>query len=250
MILHSASWPAPSHVKAMTTTLYGGVSKGKYQSLNLAQHVDDNPEHVSKNRSLLVKGADLPSDPIWLEQVHGTEIIELTHQTVFGLRCNDTVPVADGAFTTRSKIVCAVLTADCMPLLLTNRVGDRVAALHVGWRGLADGMVEAGVQKLDCPPQDIIAWAGPCIGPSAFEIGDEVRQQLGGDDHAYSVSDNSLPDKPKWFANLYDLVGQRLTAIGVEQYSHSSACTYRDQQFFSYRRSGQCGRMASLIWIE
>ena len=137
-----------------------------------------------------------------------------------------------------------------MPVFLTTRSGDRVALLHAGWRGLADGIIEHGVNTLDCPADQVLAWIGPSIGPNAFEIGDEVRQQLGGSDRAYTYSDNSTQANKKWFANLYQLAGERFKQLGVHAYSHSQACTFSDQRFYSYRRSGQCGRMASFIWFE
>jgi len=251
MILHYANWPAPSHIKAFTTTINGGVSQGTYESLNLALHVDDDPERVLHNRALLTEQAELPSSPIWLNQVHSTDVIELTDQYRDIRRSNPEPQLADGAYTRNAKQVCAVLTADCLPLFLSNKNGDQVAVLHVGWRGLAKGMIETGISAFDCDAKDIIAWAGPCIGPNSFEIGDDVRQQLGGPDEAYRISKNASDSAPKWLANLYHLTGQRLAKLGIGQYLHSSACTFRDKDlFFSYRRTGQCGRMASLIWID
>lgn len=261
MNVHYANWTAPKHVRALTTTVDGGVSDGVYHSLNLGQHVQDDVGLVEQNRALLVRELSLPSEPVWLNQAHSTDVVEL-----MGAKSDDEFSVnaegsltnadgslinADGSYTHSKGVVCAVLTADCLPVFLTNKVGDRVAVVHAGWRGLADGIIEQGVAKLGCPAEDVIAWAGPCIGPDAFEIGDEVREQLGGSDAAYKESLNSSAEKTKWFANLYLLAGERLSAIGVNEYFHSHACTFNDSnEFFSYRRTGQCGRMASLIWVE
>jgi len=166
------------------------------------------------------------------------------------LTADGSLLTADGCYSFLPGVVCAILTADCMPLFLSSKSGDRVALVHAGWRGLADGIIEKGVEMLDCDVDQLLAWAGPCIGPSAFEIGDEVRQQLGGSDSAYKPSANSTKESVKWFANLYQLAGERLSEIGLHQYSHSEVCTYHDLDFYSYRRTGQCGRMASFIWID
>jgi len=237
-----ADWQAPANIHAFTTTRLGGVSGAPFDSLNVAGHVGDCDVHVEKNRQRLIEQYEIPGSPYWLNQVHGTEVIELTE------RVDPQVPLtADGAWTQQPRLVCAVLTADCLPLLLTNERGDQVAAVHAGWRGMADGIIETAVSQLDEEPSKVLAWAGPCIGPAAFEVGEEVREQLGGSDRAYLPSSNT----GKLLANLYLLAQQRLAAIGVTQYSHSPMCTYVDETcFFSYRRNGQCGRMASLIWIS
>lgn len=241
----AAQWNAPTHVHAFTTTRIGGVSSEPYDCLNLGSHVGDLEAHVQANRAYLIEQQALPYEPCWLTQVHGIELIELSDDTRSAQQ--GMPPIADGALTQKPKVVCAVLTADCLPLLLTNTKGDRVAALHVGWRGMAAGIIEAGVKAFTENPDDILAWAGPCIGPDAFEIGDEVLAQLGGSQAAYRQA--ALPNK--LYADLYLLAGERLSAIGVDQYSHSDACTYRDKDsYFSYRRDGECGRMASVIWID
>ena len=248
MKFHPANWPAPKHIKALTTTVDGGVSQGVYQSLNLGLHVEDEAALVTKNRALLKQQLNLPNSPVWLNQVHGTDIVELT-----GQQSTSEQPLsdADGSYTRERNVVCGILTADCMPVFLTNKAGDRIAVLHAGWRGLADGIVEKGVKKLACPVDSIIAWAGPCIGSNAFEIGDEVRQQLGGADSSYFLSEKSSPEQIKWYADLYSLTKERLLNVGVTRFTHSRACTYTDKDsFFSYRRTGQCGRMASLIWMS
>ena len=241
----AAQWDAPTNVHAFTTTRVGGGSSKPYDCLNLGSHVGDLDVHVQSNRAHLIEQLALPNEPCWLSQVHGIELIELSE----GTQCDPqgSPPVADGAWTKKPRVACAVLTADCLPLLLTNTKGDQVAALHVGWRGMAAGIIESGVAAFADSPDDILAWAGPCIGPEAFEVGDEVPAQLGGSQAAYrqAASPNKL------YADLYLLAGERLSAMGVSQYSHSDACTYRDKDnYFSYRRDGECGRMASIIWLD
>ncbi len=206
--------------------------------MNLGAHVGDDPLLVIANRQKLKSDLRLPNEPVWLDQIHSTRVLNAD------LAIKNTR--ADGAFSRRNQIVCAVMTADCLPLLLTNKAGSQVAAVHAGWRGMANGVIEQAVSRFVCQPSDIVAWAGPCIGPNNFEIGAEVRNQLGGSESAYlSIENNKL------IANLYVLCEQRLAALGVTQYTHSNECTYTDKQrFFSYRRDGQCGRMASLIWID
>jgi YfiH family protein len=157
----------------------------------------------------------------------------------------------DGTFSMQANTVCAVMTADCLPLLLTNQAGDQVAAIHAGWRGMANGIIENAVALFNCHAAEVIAWAGPCIGPSKFEIGPEVRVQLGGPDSAYRKIEDSVDHNNRLLADLYQLCGHRLAAVGVTNYSHANACTYLDEHhFYSYRRDGQCGRMATLIWID
>jgi len=230
------NWSAPSHIKAFTTTRSGGCSQGVYHSMNLSHYVGDERQNVQSNRQQLRSDLELKTEPVWLEQVHSNQLANADLQIRSAV---------DGSFSTTQNTVCVVMTADCMPILLTNRAGDQVAAVHAGWRGMAAGIIENAVALFQCPRHEIIAWAGPCIGPTKFEIGTEVRDQIGGSDNCYKPSKNN-----KLLANLYLLCEQRLSALGVSNYSHSEACTYSDNdQFFSYRRDGQCGRMASLIWI-
>jgi len=240
--VEAVCWDAPSNIKAFTTTRHGGVSQAPFGSMNLGMHVGDSPASVIENRARLVAQHGLPYEPFWLNQVHSSEVIRLDRPSNPSVK-----PSADGAFTNAPKLVCAVLTADCLPLLLSNRQGSCVAALHIGWRGMAAGIIEEGVRVMGEDPNSVIAWAGPCIGPTAFEVGADVRDQLGGSDATY----RSATSPGKLLANLYLMVGERLAAMGVEQYSHSDACTYNEPaRYFSYRRDGECGRMASVIWIE
>lgn len=234
-------WPAPGNVQARTTTRTGGVSSGPYQSFNLADHVGDSAGAVSKNRARLVAELGLEAEPVWLSQVHGVRVI----------RADDvTDRFADGSFTQSPGVVCAVLTADCLPLLLCDRTGSRVAAVHAGWRGLASGVVEAAVDAMACDGSQLIAWLGPAIGPDAFEVGGEVREAfLDHDDDARLAF---TPGREgRWYADMHVLARQRLQRRGVGAVYGGHWCTWTERQrFFSYRRDGRTGRMATLIWLE
>ena len=233
-----AKWSAPRNVVAFTTTRYRGVSKPPFGSFNLGDHVGDDIAAVQSNRLSLATDCGLPAEPCWLTQTHSTKV-----QTI-----NANLPgtVADGAVTDIAGIVCAVLTADCLPLFLSNNNGTRVAVVHAGWQGLADGIIEQGVMAMGGSVEQLHAWAGPTIGVNHFEIGNEVRAQLGGSDLAYRNS----PNAGKCFANLYQLARERLQAVGVNNYTHSENCTFADaDQFFSHRRDQTTGRMASIIYF-
>jgi len=236
-------WPAPAAVRALCTTRSGGVSRGSYASLNLADHVGDEPSRVEQNRALLRAHLGLPTDPLWLRQVHGCSVVDVAGDP---RGCQ-----ADAAIALRPGEVCAVMTADCLPLLLCDRGGYRVAAVHAGWRGLAEGVIEAAVSRLAVPTRDVLCWLGPAIGPQAFEVGADVRACFlaeGGDDAKASF--RPVRDG-KWLADLYSLARMRLHRCGVLEVWGGGLCTYSDRErFFSYRRDGVTGRMASLIWIE
>lgn len=234
-------WSVPSNVKAVTTLRHGGISKAPFGELNLALHVGDEVEAVSQNRGILLDALALPSEPIWLNQVHSADVIDA------GRLGKGKPPVdADSSITDRTGIVCAIMTADCLPLFLTNVQGTKVALVHAGWRGLADGIIENTVSKFLQPASEIIAWSGPCISQSHFEIGLEVKQSLGGSEGCYKLSNNN-----KYYADLYRLADERLQAIGVNKHSWNDHCTYREiDHFYSFRREQQTGRMASLIWMD
>jgi len=234
-------WPAPAKVHALVTTRHGGVSMAPYASLNLGDHVGDDPDAVAANRSLLQ--ASLPAQPVWLKQVHGSGIADADH--ALG------VPEADGSVARQENVVCAVLTADCLPVLLCDRTGTVVAAAHAGWRGLADGVIEATARAMAVETGEILAWLGPAIGPQAFEVGDEVRQVFMAHDPAAELAFIPSARAGKWLADIYLLARQRLARIGVTQVYGGDYCTLTDsERFFSYRRDGVTGRMASLVWIE
>jgi len=235
-------WTAPKNIRAYTTTRRGGYSQFPYDSFNLADHVGDVAETVAKNRALLQRELALPSEPIWLQQVHG---IDAVAATVENKNC-----CADAVYTDQVGKVCVVMTADCLPVLFCDKAGTRVAAAHAGWRGLAAGVLEQTVTALALPPQEILAWLGPAIGAQAFEVGEEVREtfiaQLPQATQAFTPSRSH-----HWFADLYLLARQRLQHFGVQEIFGGNDCTYTDvERFYSYRRDKTTGRMATLIWLD
>jgi len=236
-------WPAPSNVKALTTVRQGGLSGGPYEGLNLADHVGDVKETVSENRELLKTAANLPSDPFWLKQVHGTTVITLDDYTV-------PYPVleADGACAFSEEKICSVLTADCLPLLFCDRQGTRVSAVHAGWRGLAAGVIEATVLKLNTAPSNLMVWLGPAIGPQFFEVREDVLAVFKDE----QSPETFVPTETgTWLCNICALAKIRLQRLGITAIFGGTFCTYQgSQQFYSFRRSGVTGRMASLIWLE
>ena len=235
-------WPAPANVHAAVTTRTGGTSRAPYDTFNLATHVGDDPAAVQANRKQLRIALALPSEPLWLKQVHGNAVVDAT--------VGHDEPEADGAYATRAGVVCAVLTADCLPILLCNRAGTRVAALHAGWRGLAAGVIDQGVAALGVPGSELLAWLGPAIGPDAFEVGAEVHTAFVSHD-ASAESAFRVQPQGKYLADLYALARLRLAALGVESISGGGLCTVRDRsRFYSYRRDGVTGRMATLIWFS
>lgn len=238
-------WPAPANVRAVSTTRSGGISTGPYAGLNLGLHVGDDPAAVRANRSRLRQSAGLPAEPVWLAQHHGIRVFDVDQHGSGGAS-----PEADAAVAADAGRVCAILTADCLPVLITDRGGTRVAAAHAGWRGLAAGIIERTVAAMAVPGPDLIAWLGPCIGAAHFEIGPEVRDALvAGDPGAGDCIRPGRDDR--WHADLQALARRRLTALGVSSVTAAAACTYADRQrFFSHRREAPCGRMATLIWRE
>lgn len=236
------NWSVPAQVRAVCTTRHGGVSVAPFDSLNLGDHVGDDPVAVARNRLIVGDVLQLPTEPLWLQQVHGVEVCAMDVGVCY--------PQADASFALRNNQVCVVMTADCLPVLFCDKAGTRVAAAHAGWRGLEAGVLEQTVQKLGCAAHDIIAWLGPAIGAQAFEVGAEVRAAFMQHDPAAAVAFQPSATG-KWLADIYLLARQRLNAVGVQAIFGGEYCTYSDaQRFFSYRRDGQTGRMASLIWLE
>ncbi|HEU0224239.1 MAG TPA: peptidoglycan editing factor PgeF [Steroidobacteraceae bacterium] len=234
-------WPAPASVRAAVTTRMGGVSAGRYASLNLATHVGDDPAAVAENRRRLRAALTLPDEPAWLTQVHGRDVAMLPGPMPAS---------ADAAVTFGQGTVCAVLVADCLPVLLAGRRGDRVGIAHAGWRGLAAGVIEATVAALAAGPGELLAWLGPCIGPQAFEVGPEVRDAFVARDAA-AAQDFGSSRAGKFLADLPSLARRRLKACGVSEIHGGGLCTHADPaRFFSYRRDGETGRMAALIWLN
>ena len=247
------NWPAPASIRALVTTRTGGVSEAPYDSLNLGKHVGDTPDKVSENRARLRQL--LPSEPIWLEQVHGTRVWHSGEDYQ-----------ADAAISAELNQVITVLTADCMPVFFCNRAGNIVGVAHAGWRGLCAGVLENTVQALcekslalgqTLAREDILVWLGPAIGPSCFEVGNEVREQFIDAARLMGAvfpleSFQAIPGNPqKYWANLYLLARSRLKNAGIQAIYGGEFCTFtQSEQFFSHRRDGVSGRFAALIWLE
>lgn len=235
-------WPAPANIRALVTTRQGGVSVTPYDSFNLGLHVGDDPRHVLQNRQHLQRQLATPYEPQWLQQVHGIEVVEA--------KTEEGLPEADACFTSLVGLPCSVMTADCLPVFFCSGSGDRVAVAHAGWRGLAGGVLEATVSKLQAPATELLVWLGPAIGPQQFEVGSEVRETFLNFSTDCEKGFVARPEKPDhWLADIYQLARIRLNALGVRQIYGGDFCTFTDvQRFFSYRRDGVTGRMASLIW--
>ena len=239
-------WPAPSRVKALFTTRAGGVSHGAFGSLNLGAHVGDAAVDVDENRSRL--RALLPSSPVWLNQVHGAEVVDAALVT----STRQAPLAADASFTTQINLPCCVLVADCLPVLFCTTDGSCVAAAHAGWRGLHRGILEHTVAAMNSKARNVLAWLGPAIGPSAFEVGDDVFKAFAEatphDAYAFKPAANG---SQKYFANIYELARLRLHRAGVTKIFGGQFCTVSDvDRFFSFRRDGKTGRMGAVIWRE
>lgn len=234
-------WPAPRHVRSLSTTRGGGVSTGAYASLNLGEHVGDDLRAVAANRARLQPALG-HAMPRWLKQVHG---VRVTHDG------DTTHAPADAAVTARHEVACAIMTADCLPVIFCDRAGTRVAAAHAGWRGLSAGVLEATVKAMGGEPADILAWMGPAIGSKSYEVGDEVRQTFVAQSAEAAKAFATGRAVGKWWCDLYMLARQRLETAGVQSIHGGGFCTFTDRErFFSFRRDGECGRMATLIWLE
>jgi YfiH family protein len=232
-------WPAPLGVRAWVTER--GAGSGRYGTLNLATHVGDAAAEVAANRARLRESLALPSEPAWLTQVHGTRVLDLDAETI---------APADGAVTARAGVVCTVMTADCLPVLLTDAAGERIGVAHAGWRGLLQGVLQTAVRALRVPPERVLAWLGPAIGPAAYEVGGDVRDGFVAAD-LEAASHFKQNARGRWQADLYGLARDRLAAAGVTAIYGGGFCTFREAaRFFSHRREGPCGRMATLIWRE
>ena len=239
------NWPAPAMVRACMTTREGGHSRPPWHTFNLADHVGDDAQAVARNRRLLIDTLGLRAEPLWLNQVHGSSVIDADELALGVPR-----PDGDACVTSTVGRACAVLTADCVPLLLCDRLGIRVAAAHVGWRGLVAGVIEAAVDAMRCPAGHLLAWLGPGIGADVFEVGGDVRDILMGDDPALQCAFAPSPNG-RWIADLHALARRRLKNVGVTDIHDEPGCTYSDpERFYSYRRDTTTGRMATLIWIH
>ena len=243
-------WPAPANIHAATTLRTGGVSEGQFFSLNPAQHVGDVSELVKQNRQIIKDVLKLPSDPVWLDQIHSSRVVEAIN--ILGIQQQ-----ADASFTGVSGVVCAVMTADCLPLLVCSKDGVRVAAIHAGWRGLLAGVIsntvlalKGSAESTNYHEKDYLVWLGPAIGPSCFEIGYEVRDAFLKKSTDYASAFKELGND-KWLADIYQLARIELFALGIDGVYGGAFCTFTEsQRFYSYRRDSQTGRMATLIWME
>ena len=235
-------WPAPPNVRAVCSTRLGGISAAPFDSLNLGQHVNDSTDAVNANRLRYQQLAKMPAQPVWLQQVHGCKVLTVNRDSAVD-------QLADAAFTTDSGVVATVMTADCLPLLLCDSAGTQVAAIHAGWRGLCNGVIEATLAKFSAPAK-VMVYLGPAISQAAFEVGAEVRAAFVAQ-RADAAQAFRAGAGDKFFADLYMLARLRLQQLGVSQIYGGHFCTYQQPQlFFSYRRDGQTGRMASSIWLD
>ncbi len=248
--LIQADWPAPPHVHAVVTTRAGGVSAAPWNSLNLGAHVADDAGAVRENRARLLHALQAIApcgEPQWLNQVHGVAVVAAEKNV--DRRCHY-APDADATFTREKGLPCVVMTADCLPVFFTDRAGTQVAVAHAGWRGLCDGVLEATLKKFS-EPADVLAWMGPAIGPEKFEVGEEVRAAFMEQQSQAENCFRPASSAGKWLADIYALARLRLAAAGVQFVYGGGFCTVTDDvRFFSYRRDGKTGRMASVIWLS
>jgi len=239
-------WSAPAHIKAFSTTRINGLSEGIYQGLNLGLHVEDDAPLVLANRQLLTDQLGLTAPLCWLNQTHSTTLINITRDTEQGIE-------ADASWTNKQQQACVVMTADCLPVLITDKLGSFVCAIHAGWRGLCDGIIEKSLTQicddLAIKSCDCLVWLGPCIGPTAFEVGADVRDQFIEQDALAASAFKVYQDR--YLADLHQLARLRLAPLNVAEITTSAHCTFSQPElFYSYRRDGRTGRLASLIYIN
>ncbi|MFT5220297.1 MAG: YfiH family protein [Planctomycetota bacterium] len=234
-------WPAPANIRAFSTTRVGGVSASPYDSLNLGLHVEDTASDVLENRRLLKQALDLPGDPCWINQTHSIEAVVLE---------NESNRNADAAISRKPETIATVMTADCLPILLCNHQGSEVAAIHAGWKGLLNGVVEAALAQMESDNHSLIAWIGPAISQQNFEVDAQVKNAF--DARSQNADAYFEANRPgHWLCDLTGLATQLLTGLGLEGVYSDPYCSFRDRElFYSYRREGVTGRMASLIWIN
>lgn len=234
----TADWPAPANINAVTTLRTGGISQGEFSSLNPADHVNDKVQHVLANRQKINAMLSLPAEPVWLRQTHSIQAV-----------CADQVtgiPEADASYTMQSNIVCTVLTADCLPILLCGLQRTSIAAIHGGWRGLLNGIIGSTLCKM--PGGEFMAWLGPAISAQSFEVGDDVRNAFINKSGQFTAAFTDHADG-KYLADIYQLARILLNNAGIQQIYGGQYCTVREsERFFSYRRDGLTGRMATMVW--
>jgi YfiH family protein len=250
-VLIVPDWPAPANVRAVVTTRHlPGNSLPPFDAFNLGLRSGEDEAVVRSNRDLLRRALDLPAPPHWLRQIHGRQVVEFADRASRGPATDVAEPEADAAIARDAGVVLAILTADCLPILLCAEDGAEIAAIHAGWRGLSAGVIESCVAKMRTPPQRLIAWLGPAIGARSYEVGAEVRDAFVEADAAADVAFEAT-GPGHWLCNLYTLAHQRLHALGVTQVHGGGFDTLADPRFYSYRRdAGASGRFASLIWIQ
>ena len=240
-------WPAPDHVKIISTTREGGFSLAPYDSFNLALHTNDDKTHVEKNRAKLRQHFHLPSEPVWLNQIHSSVVVSLDDDLI-----NTSMIInADASSTKQTNRVCAVLTADCLPVFITDVKGSVVAIAHAGWKGLLAGVISETVKSLGVDNQDLLVWFGPAIGSESFVVGNDVKALFGDKGSEYLQAFRESGDAGFWHCDLYRLARIELTHLGIKKVYGGDLCTYRDDgRFFSYRRDGEnTGRQAHCIWL-
>lgn len=238
------NWPVASHVIAYVSTRKGGVSNGKYSSLNLGAHVGDDLLVVQQNRQLIENRLNFPSEPVWLNQVHGSKVLDLPLEPKVSIS-------ADSCFTSQANTVCTIMTADCLPVLVCDKKGSQVAAIHCGWRGIAGGVIENTIEKFSCSMDEIYVWLGPAIGPNSFEVGIDVYNIFVESVDKTASAFIKQKEGNKWLANIYTLAKLKLNSLGIKSIYGGNFDTYsQNDLFFSYRRDKQTGRMASFIWFE
>jgi len=238
----TANWPAPECIKAGVTTRLGGTSKKPYNTFNLAQHVGDDFGIVVENRRLLQELLNLPSNPVWLNQIHSNVVINAEDHEISAS--------ADGAYTKKKDCICAIKTADCLPLLLCNQQGTEIAAIHIGWRGFSKNIIDKALERFASKRCELIAWLGPCISASNYEVGIDVYEACR---DIYNEAERGFKfnGRDYWFADLRILVTEQLMINEIHMIYGCGSCTYSTPDlFYSYRREGTTGRMASLIWID
>ncbi len=234
-------WPAPPGIRVISTGRGGGVSRAQYASLNLGTHVGDAPDAVAENRTRLRAAAKLPSEPQWLAQIHGTTVVDLDAEVT---------GAADAGYTRRAGVMCAILTADCLPVVFASESGDTLGAAHAGWRGLSSGILDATVRAMRVPPSRLLAWLGPSIGPEHFEVGAEVRDAFLAQDRGAEAAFLANA-RGRFMADLPELARRRLRTMGIDRIYGGGECTYENSaRYFSHRRDGNTGRQATLIWRE
>lgn len=245
-----ADWPAPSNVRAYSTTRIGGNSATPFSQFNLAHHVGDSPDNVSQNRARLLVDLQLQSNPLWLDQIHSSKVVNANCIVDNFAEEITSIPVqADASYSTIDNQVCVVMTADCLPILFTSKTGSWVAATHAGWRGLAGGIIQNTISAYTGHSSELIAWMGPAISQAKFEVGTEVKEQFVQINSIYSAAFIKT-NNGKYRCDLYAIAKMILTDYQIDSYG-GDFCTFSDDsRFYSYRRAAQTGRMASLIWIE